>query len=77
MILGADQGMQHALTPADLAVADDIHTLKESLDENNGFSTTDADDMELNMDSEWNYGTPDQSDDESEDDSDESDDEMM
>ena len=33
--------------------------------------------MALDMDSEWNYGTPDQSDDESEDDSDESDDEMM
>jgi len=42
-----------------------------------GFSTTGADDVALNMDSEWNYGTPDQSDDESEDDSDESDDEMM
>jgi len=42
-----------------------------------GFSTTGADDVALDMDSEWNYGTPDQSDDESEDDSDESDDEMM
>ena len=42
-----------------------------------GFSTTGAYDVALDMDSEWNYGTPDESDDESEDDSDESDDEMM
>jgi len=42
-----------------------------------GFSTTGADDVALDMDSEWNYGTPEKSDDESEDDSDESDDEMM
>lgn len=42
-----------------------------------GFSTTGADDVALDMDSEWNFGTPDQSNDESEDDSDENDDEMM
>jgi hypothetical protein len=38
-----------------------------------GFSITGADDVALDMDSEWKYasGTPDQSDDESEDDSDE------
>jgi hypothetical protein len=42
-----------------------------------GFSITGADDVALDMDSEWNYETADKSDDESEDDSNESDDEMM
>ena len=42
-----------------------------------GFSTTGADDMALDMDSEWNYGMPDQLGDESKDNSDESDDKMM
>lgn len=42
-----------------------------------GFSTTGADDMARDMDSEWSYGTPDQSDDEDEDDLVENNDEMM
>jgi hypothetical protein len=49
----------------------------EGDEDNPGFSTTDTDDVALNMDPEWNYGMPDQLDDESEDNSDENNDEMM
>jgi hypothetical protein len=60
--------------------ADETISLFEDLEvdeDEPGFATTGADDVALDMDSECNYGMPDESDDESEDDSDESDDEML
>jgi hypothetical protein len=70
------EGMFDAGDDADETINSLFGALEGDEDEP-GFSTTGADDVALDMDSEWNYGTPDQSDDESKDDSDDSDDEMM
>jgi len=70
------EGMVDAEDDADETINGLFGDLEGNEDEP-GFSTTGADDVALDMDSEWNYGTPDQSDDESEDDSDEGNDEMM
>ena len=70
------EGMFEAEDDADGTIKNLFENL-EGDEDRPGFSTTGADDMALNMDSKWSYGTPDQSDDESENNSDENDDEMM
>jgi len=69
------EGMFDADDDADKTIS--LFRVLEGDEDEPGFSTTGADDVALDMDTEWNYGMPDKSDDENEDDSDESDDEMM
>jgi len=69
------EGMFDAEDDADKTIS--LFRVLEGDEDEPGFSTTGADDVALDMDTKWNYGMPDKSDDENEDDSDESDDEMM
>ena len=71
------EGMSDAEDDAEETTNGLLGALEGDHEDEPGVFTTGADDMAPDMDSEWNYGMPDQSDDESDDNSDESDDEMM
>jgi len=65
------EGMFDAEDDADKTIS--FFWVLEGDEDEPGFSTTGADDMALDMDTEWNYGMPDKSDDKNKDNSDKSD----